>query len=125
MEKSDPKSYDNSRLIAVVLVLVVLSGYLWYVYSGGTPLDFGIAESIESLGGPPPMVTMVEYSTVQNGMDYPNVIRIIGAPGVELSSNDIAGYRTVMYDWRNDDGSGMNAMFQNGKLIQKAQFGLK
>ena len=30
-----------------------------------------------------------------------------------------------MYMWQNSDGSNMNAMFQNDKLVNKAQFGLK
>jgi hypothetical protein len=34
------------------------------------------------------------------------------------------GYVSVMYIWKNSDGSNMNALFQNGKLLNKAQFGL-
>jgi hypothetical protein len=30
-----------------------------------------------------------------------------------------------MYAWQNADGSNMNAMFQNDRLISKAQFGLR
>jgi len=30
-----------------------------------------------------------------------------------------------MYQWVNPGGSNMNAMFQNNKLIEKAQFGLQ
>jgi hypothetical protein len=30
-----------------------------------------------------------------------------------------------MYSWKNADGSNMSAMFQNGQLIAKAQFGLR
>ena len=29
-----------------------------------------------------------------------------------------------MYSWKNANGSNMNAMFQDGRLISKAQFGL-
>jgi len=61
---------------------------------------------------------------IQDGMTYQQVVGIIGAPGDQLSASSIAGYRTVMYSWTNSNGSNMNAMFQNGKLIQKAQFGL-
>ncbi len=35
------------------------------------------------------------------------------------------GIKTVMHQWMNSDGSNMNAMFQNDKLVQKAQFGLR
>jgi hypothetical protein len=44
---------------------------------------------------------------------------IDGVPGV------IESIDTVMYQWVNSNGSNMNAMFQNDKLNQKAQFGLK
>lgn len=37
----------------------------------------------------------------------------------------MASIETVMYQWVNRNGSNMNAMFQNNKLVQKAQFGLK
>ena len=72
-------------------------------------------------------VNMENYSKIQTGMSYEEVVAILGKQGEEMSSNDIAGYRNVMYKWDGDTGFGanMNAMFQNGKLIQKAQFGLK
>jgi hypothetical protein len=57
---------------------------------------------------------------------------VIGKLGVEVSSGRSEGVpgvmepiSTVAYSWSNDDGSNMIAMFQNDKLIQKAQFGLK
>jgi hypothetical protein len=72
-------------------------------------------------------VNMENYSKLQTGMSYEEVVRILGKQGEEMSSNDIAGYRTVMYMWDGDSGFGanMNAIFQNGKLVSKAQFGLK
>jgi hypothetical protein len=73
----------------------------------------------------PPVVTQAEFLQIQNGMSYEEVQRIIGAPGQEMSRSDVAGINTVMYQWINRGGSNMNAMFQNGKLVQKAQFGLQ
>ncbi|RWE60638.1 MAG: hypothetical protein E5V24_12620 [Mesorhizobium sp.] len=46
--------------------------------------------------------------------------------GEELSSSEFGGYETVMYIWDgNGFGGNMNAMFQNGAMVSKAQFGLK
>ncbi len=65
-------------------------------------------------------------------MSYKKVVSIIGTDGEEMSKNKIDGIpkvmdsvETVMYQWVNSNGSNMNAIFQNDKLIQKAQFGLK
>lgn len=73
----------------------------------------------------PPVVSLAEYNALTEGMSYEMARNIIGAPGVEDSRSDIAGYSTVMYSWQNEDGSNMNAMFQNGALVIKAQFGLR
>jgi hypothetical protein len=72
-------------------------------------------------------VTKDEFDRIEDGMSYAQVKGIIGADGEILSQSSIAGISTVMYKW---DGSGslganMNAMFQNGKLVSKAQFGLQ
>jgi ribosomal protein L32 len=73
---------------------------------------------------PPPTVTKAKYERLQEGMTYVQVLGIMGEAGEELSRSDIAGYSTVMYAWKNSNGSNMNAMFQNGRMVTKAQFGL-
>lgn len=79
-----------------------------------------------------PVVTMEEYQQIQNGMSYQQVVQIIGQPGEESARNHMDGVpgvmeslETVAYSWVNPGGSNMNAMFQNDKLMQKAQFGLR
>ena len=69
-------------------------------------------------------LTAEKFAAIKTGMSYAQVKKIIGFEGAELSRSELAGYVTVMYSWSNPGGSNMNAMFQNGKLIQKAQFGL-
>jgi hypothetical protein len=71
-------------------------------------------------------VTMAQFNQLRNGMTYDQVIKVLGSRGQEMSRSEIAGIETVMYQWEGSSfGGNMNAMFQNGKLIQKAQFGLK
>jgi DNA-directed RNA polymerase subunit RPC12/RpoP len=77
------------------------------------------------------IVVFDEYQKIQNGMTYKEVVAIIGAEGEELSRNKIDGVpgvmqsvETIMYQWVNSNGSNMNAIFQNDRLFQKAQFGL-
>jgi hypothetical protein len=72
-------------------------------------------------------VSMEEYDALRNGMSFNDALTILGGNGQELSSSDLGGIRTSMYAW---DGCGafganMNAMFQSGQLVSKAQFGLR
>lgn len=74
-------------------------------------------------------VTMENFSKLKTGMKYDEVVKILGKEGEVLSENEMGGYRTVMYKWDGEGdsswGANMNAMFQNGKLVSKSQFGLK
>lgn len=72
-------------------------------------------------------VSAAQYQQLRDGMSYQRAVQVLGCRGTEMSSSSIAGYSTVMYGW---DGSGqlganMNAMFQNGNLVMKSQFGLR
>jgi hypothetical protein len=70
-------------------------------------------------------VTRTQYTQLREGMDYAEVVGLIGL-GTEISRSDLAGIVTVMYQWDgNGMGANMNAMFQNGKLVSKAQSGLR
>lgn len=70
-------------------------------------------------------VTMANFNKIKNGMRYEEVVKILGKEGEVLSETEAGGYKTVMYKWDGEGFSNLNAMFQNGKLISKAQFGLK
>lgn len=70
-------------------------------------------------------ISMEQFNRIQEGMTYQEAVSILGSSGEVISSSDISGYKTVMYMWKgNSLGANMNAMFQNDKLISKAQFGL-
>lgn len=65
-------------------------------------------------------------------MSYSEAATLLGREGEEISRNRIAGIpnlmepiETVMFQWTNPGFSNMNAMFQNDRLISKAQFGLR
>jgi hypothetical protein len=72
-------------------------------------------------------VTAENYLRLRDGMTYEQVVEILGRAGTEISSSNIANISTVMYSWQGNGGLGanMNAMFQNGRLTMKAQFGLQ
>lgn len=70
--------------------------------------------------------TMAAFQAIRSNMSYAQAVQVIGCPGEVISSSSIAGYITIMYMWDgNRFGANMNAMFQNDRLVNKAQFGLK
>ena len=73
------------------------------------------------------LATADEFSRIRTGMGYAEVCGIIGGSGELLSESDFADIHTVMYQWWGEGmpGANMNAMFQNGCLVQKSQFGLE
>ena len=71
-------------------------------------------------------VSLAEFNKVNTGMTYAQVSQLLGSGGTENSRTDIGGTTTVMYTWQGSGfASNMNAMFQDDKLVSKAQFGLK
>lgn len=70
-------------------------------------------------------ITYQQYSQLIEGMSYEEAVVILGREGVEMSRSDMAGYTTVMYVWENSGFANLTAMFQNDKLISKAQIGLE
>jgi hypothetical protein len=107
-----------------VIACLLVVGLAVVVPIGGSQPADGRAVMPQGLLQAAPVVTKAEFDTLSEGMTYEEAIRIIGAAGELQSSSDLAGHKTVMYSWMNANGSNMNAMFQNGKLITKAQFGL-
>lgn len=72
-------------------------------------------------------VSKVNYDNflkVKMSDDYNNVTSLLGE-GSELSSSEVAGIKTVIYSWNGSGFSNMNVTIQNGKVIGKAQVGLK
>lgn len=69
-------------------------------------------------------IRMNQYETLREGISYSTAVSILGCRGVELSSSNIGGIRTIMYMWSGRGIGNMNAMFQDDKLVVKSQFGL-
>ena len=69
------------------------------------------------------------FSKIKTGMSAAEVVQILGDQGEILSvSESGAGtdfhVKTVMVQWQ-EGLSSCNVMFQNGKVVTKAQFGLQ
>jgi hypothetical protein len=72
------------------------------------------------------VVSKFQFLRLQPGMTYRDAVKILGCEGDEVSRTEMAGFRTVIYAWKGSmwSGANMNAMFQNDRLVSKAQFGL-
>lgn len=74
-------------------------------------------------------ISKAEFNQIRNGMNYEEVKNIIGSDGEIVSESGQVGdqFHTIMYSWKCEKGLGTNArfMFQEGKLQNKSQFGLK
>lgn len=70
-----------------------------------------------------------EFNAISTGMTYAEVVEIVGADGELTSEVDLgmgSEYKTALYTWKgNSLGANANVTFQGGKVIAKAQIGLK
>lgn len=76
------------------------------------------------------LMTMEKFNSIQTGMLYDEVLEIVGVDGELMSESDIgqgAQYKTQLFTWEGNGGLGSNAniTFQGGRVIAKAQLGLK
>jgi hypothetical protein len=125
----DPMTPKQARVFWVVALLLAPFGLWrmgrdlgWFEAAPANPR--ADSAQIVPAGPRPPVVKRDHFNRITEGMSYADVERIIGVPGEELSRSSLAGTTTVMYQWTNSNGTGMNAMFQGGKLVTKAQYGL-
>jgi hypothetical protein len=94
-----------------------------FVYAQLPPPDVGTGQQDQPSGC---TVSLANYKNLTAGMSYAAARRALGCEGTEISRSDAAGFSSVMYSWNGSAlGGNMNAMFQNDRLINKSQFGLK
>jgi len=73
-----------------------------------------------------PEITMEEFTAIKNGMTYKQVTEIVWSEWEVLSESEMAGYKTIMYQFKgNTFGGNANVTIQNDKVAVKAQFWLK
>ena len=105
---------------------------------GSVFVVIGIIAIVSSLGGGDSnagtkknaTMSMQAFNSIETGMPYDEVVEIVGIEGELMSESDIgqgAQYKTQLFTWEGNGGLGSNAnvTFQGGKVIAKAQLGLK
>jgi hypothetical protein len=101
------------------------SGSMPFTSSGGSAVSPPSVPSFSIPVPAPPRYSLSQYSRIEMGMSGADVLAVMGDGGREMSHSEIAGISTAMYMWQNADGSNMNVMIQNGRVVNKAQFGLR
>lgn len=120
---------ESKKLGKIGMILSFL-GLCWIIYVSAQMNaimkdPFGNHGILSSTSSKTQVITLDKFNNIKDGMAYWQVVSIIGKDGEKLSESEFSGFTTVMYSWSNSNGSSMNIMFQNGKLVSKAQFGLK
>lgn len=133
-----PKEKSNGCLVGFIVVAGIC--LLIFLIINGTNIPRGNTSSSDSNSNVftssttetssnenDPRITLAEYNSISTDMTYEEICKTIGSYGTELSSVDMGGYKTVVIMWEGIGMTGANAnfTFQNGKLLAKAQFGLK
>jgi hypothetical protein len=74
------------------------------------------------------VLTKEKFDKIKEGMTYEEVVKIVGAKGTVLSESGEKDteFHNMVYEFKakGDVGANANMIFQGGKLINKAQFGL-
>ena len=70
-------------------------------------------------------LTEEKYNNIKTSMTYDEVVDIIGEEGTNISESEIAGIKTIIYEWTSSEKWGNATItFQDGKVVNKAQFGV-
>lgn len=64
------------------------------------------------------------FLKIKMGGSYEDVVALLGAEGTQESSSEVAGIKTVLYNWDGPSVSSMNITLQDDKIMTKAQMGL-
>jgi len=113
------------KLIALLLVIALFVT----LCACGTPNDIMKGSSADIINSED-SITLDEFNKIEAGMSYEQVRDIVGGEGTLGSSVDMGvgdEYKTQIYQWTGSGSIGANAnvTFQGGKVISKAQIGLK
>ena len=107
------------------IAFFVVGIIIWVALLGSMGIAMDQAMQEVQGGGEDPIVTMSEFNRIREGMSYREVVDIIGHEGEVMSEGGAEyGHHTVMYSWENPGAlqGNMTAMFQNDRLVNKAQF---
>lgn len=114
------------KKVVALLIVVILSVSLCGCGNLNSIIEGTNADIIASEA----TISLAEFNKIETGMSYKEVCDIIGGEGTLSSSVDLGmgeEYKTELYQWTGEGiiGANANVTFQGGKVMSKAQIGLK
>ena len=112
-----------------VLILFIVVLFCFSMCSCVTPNDIIKGTGADIINSEA-SISLEEFNKIKTGMTYEEVCDIVGGEGTLSSSVDLGvgdEYKTEIYQWTGNGSIGANAnvTFQGGKVVSKAQMGLK
>ncbi len=65
-----------------------------------------------------------KFKQIKEGMTYKQVVKLIGSKGEEQSTSSYGGITASTYVWQSDGWGSAVIMFENKKVVSKAQYGV-
>lgn len=117
---ADWGKYAGIALLALVALAMIRN-------SGSEPATSTSVAAPAPAPAEPCGATLAEFYNLEIGMTYAAARDIIGCDGEILSQVSLGGTNSVMVSWNAQTAmfGSMNASFQNGQLVSRAQFRLK
>ncbi len=132
-----PRTASKSKAPQIVLWLLVWTTIIVFgvIINQKPPTKAEMeAEYLARIANSPPSptpeptpyrITAQHYHLLRNGYSIAQCNTLVGVEGTEVSRTGDGQYELIMISWSNSNGSSMNATFQGGKMISKAQLGLR
>lgn len=120
------------NLLGIFVLIAVVSGCSMLGKKEETKTDASPAPSSTASSTPQNSssdskagLTLEKFNQLQNGMKYEEVVKVLGAEGVETSNYSSGSFKTTTYKWEGENYARITATFRNGELTTKMQSNLK
>lgn len=120
------KKLKHTALRVTLGIIIIIIGICFL--AGDTANTQNITQTESSITQKQEKMTLEKFNKIKTGMTYKQVVEIIGEEGTVLSETDLGDskYKTTIYCWYADNGiANANVTIQGGKVVSKAQAGLK
>lgn len=126
-QTSSQKPKKKHGCLTAIITVMVFFGVIGAVIIGTVGQNDLIQKNISGVSDKSEYITKAEYNSIQTGMSYEEVKKIVGSAGEITSQVEMNGTKIIMVTWYGNGtaGSNANVTFTNDAVTGKAQVGLK